>query len=338
MGQSLVVPAQPNFPPSVARTPRLLEGRAAKTKKVNCSSQPRSWTWKNSFQRKLKRQSDAHVRGQDQNLQLNMAPDDEIKTSCIATVLQIFPEVCPDFLDDIAKEQEYDYERVLDKLLEVQGERGDYPKRAKVSLKRKRSELDGSEDEDDDDILQVARKFDSQDRRNSLKDPAYIRFSRQLLSQAFPKMYAKDLDTVLQQNNNCLFPAFMALNKIMQEWDNDNPSFTLKKTSTRGVPEYQHDKLEEAITEAKQDWTRETLEEYHAAIQVSRAQQSKIEAEKQQAIEEEQNLKQAQEDGNVQDCECCFTEHAINRMVHCDGDTLHVSWAWCSCPSMRTVY
>lgn len=70
---------------------------------------------------------------------------------------------------------------------------------------------------------------------------------------------------------------------------------------------------------------KEVLEEFSAARNI-RAIREKEEFEKAalRRIEEE-NMEIAKASGRLSDCECCFLEHPINRLVYCNGDIAHVS-------------
>jgi TRIAD3 protein (E3 ubiquitin-protein ligase RNF216) len=45
--------------------------------------------------------------------------------------------------------------------------------------------------------------------------------------------------------------------------------------------------------------------------------------ERQKEEEEAENMKRAKAEGTFADCGCCYEEKALNRMVHCDGATVH---------------
>lgn len=45
--------------------------------------------------------------------------------------------------------------------------------------------------------------------------------------------------------------------------------------------------------------------------------------EKRKEEEEDKNMERAKAEGTVADCGCCYEEKALNRMVHCDGESVH---------------
>lgn len=135
----------------------------------------------------------------------------------------------------------------------------------------------------------------------------------------------------MDQNGRLLYPTFLALHKIVKEWDDSKPAFRKKariaKSSCNIISE---ETVDERIRNTYDEGEREALEEFCAA----RAVQLKEQAEAGKASQKEQveleNLELARTEGNVSDCGCCFTECALNRMVHCDGSILHVSCCICT--------
>lgn len=96
--------------------------------------------------------------------------DEDIEGACMAAVLAVFPEICPDYLTRIAGECDYDAESVISFIADEAENGRSYPKRQKSILKRKR-------DSDNDNDEDVARKFDSEDRHQEQKPAAYTMLS-----------------------------------------------------------------------------------------------------------------------------------------------------------------
>lgn len=142
-----------------------------------------------------------------------------------------------------------------------------------------------------------------------------------------------DLRRVLEENGKLLYPTFLAMDKTVKEWDNNNPAFRTKKVTRQPYVPIDEANLQARIQACQSQTEREVLEEFAAV----RATQSKVANEARAKQEEErrelENFEQAQAEGNVTECGCCFVDYAMNRMIHCDGNTLHVSSSTApSCP------
>ncbi|GKT93449.1 RING finger protein [Colletotrichum tofieldiae] len=85
---------------------------------------------------------------------------DETKSACAATVLSVFPDICPDFLEETAVRFEYNPDQTIDDILSLTENGKPYPKRSYFkSLKRKR---EGSEDPDEE--ANIRRTYDHPNR------------------------------------------------------------------------------------------------------------------------------------------------------------------------------
>lgn len=153
-----------------------------------------------------------------------------------------------------------------------------------------------------------------------------------LFQQSFPQVYVLDIRRILAEHGNCLYPAFLALDKTLVEWDDKNPPFKKKKAKTTQNYKYNLTNLDNIINVCHDEGEREALEEFRAARAVQSIQRAEAVAEIQREQDEDKNLEMSRMEGNVTDCGCCFVEYALNRMVHCDGDTLH--WFCRGCARM----
>ncbi|KAF3767645.1 hypothetical protein M406DRAFT_253386 [Cryphonectria parasitica EP155] len=77
---------------------------------------------------------------------------------------------------------------------------------------------------------------------------------------------------------------------------------------------------------------REALEEFRAARALQAREAAEAETKRRKEQEEIDNFETAKGEGNIADCGCCYVEHALNRMVHCDGEELH--WFCRDCARM----
>lgn len=150
--------------------------------------------------------------------------------------------------------------------------------------------------------------------------------SQAILQQAFPQLYVDDVRKELVENDALLFPTFLALHKAIEDGDKHVPRLRKKvrvpKTASADVSDAVLDDRIRAVNDAGE---LEALMEFRAARAAQLQEQSKVEDVKRREQQELENFDLAKAEGNVADCGCCFVEYAINRMVHCDGDVLHVS-------------
>lgn len=133
-----------------------------------------------------------------------------------------------------------------------------------------------------------------------------------------------DLKKIWYQNSSCLYPTYLAIDKALSEWDPNHPPFNLK--SRHKNAEYLSlDEIDRRIQQSTITNEREVLEEFRAARALQlKTRDEAAEKERVRKLEED-NFDKSKADGDTTECGCCFGEYALNRMVHCDGDLLHVS-------------
>lgn len=147
-------------------------------------------------------------------------------------------------------------------------------------------------------------------------------FSDTIMQQSFPQFYAEDLRRTLVEHGNCLYPAFLAVTATVAR-SNNHPPYRKKSRVTQISGRYDVDTLADSIRSCVDQGEREALEEFQALREVQSKQRAASEAERKREEDEKMNLQVAILEGNISDCGCCFVEYALNRMVHCDGETLH---------------
>lgn len=160
----------------------------------------------------------------------------------------------------------------------------------------------------------------------AVRPPAHSLCSQAILQQFFPQLYMEDLRRILDQNGKLLYPTFLALHKAVEEGDGHIPPLRKKARFPKNTGAIILEAVLDARIRAAHDLgEREALEEFRAARSVQLREQNEAEVVRRKEQQELDNLETARNEGNVADCGCCFMEYAINRMVHCDGDVLHVS-------------
>lgn len=258
------------------------------------------------------------------------------KSACTAAVLAIFPDICPDYLQEKSGKLDYNHGAIVGSILDEIDNGQPYPKRPALKRKRRQSSSAGEQptagDEADPplgedgrvlpDALEkdAVRRFGSESRRGEHKPPEYLEISRLLLRQAFPLVPVKDLGVTLNVHGGCLLPAMLHLD---QEIHQQETHIKLKKTRTKPNGNFTPENLDKTIRETRLAPRKEALEEYRIARGVCRARQEQRDRQQRHEREEQENLERARLEGTLKECECCFADCAMNRMVHCDGVLLH---------------
>ncbi|CAK7270084.1 hypothetical protein SEPCBS57363_003922 [Sporothrix epigloea] len=265
---------------------------------------------------------------------------EDVMTACTLALLTLFPNICPNYLRETSESLNYDYESITSHILDNFDKGIMYPQRA--MLKRRREDSDMAADalpnaasfpsgvldkskgmnpgEQEKRAMQL---FGSEERREETKSPEYITLARTLCRQAYPFVPHRFITKHLLAHDNCLLPALLALDNHIT---NDSPlglSFTFKKTRTKSDPLYAMEQLPTTLQSEVSAAKKEALEEYSAALQIRQLRKSQREAEKLRKVEEATNFRRAQRDGTAKECECCFGDFAMNRMVHCEASLMH---------------
>lgn len=132
------------------------------------------------------------------------------------------------------------------------------------------------------------------------------------------------IDSTLSLNRHRLFHAYRVLEQAEREWNPSNPTYVKLKTSRKMNAEYNEQNLQAVITtHSESPEIREVILEIQAARKVRAKADEDRAAEHLRQLAEEANERQAQLDGTMSECGCCFEDYPMNRMIHCDSDTLH---------------
>ncbi|KAL3296707.1 ring finger protein [Colletotrichum asianum] len=235
-----------------------------------------------------------------------------IKSDCAAQVFAVFPDICPEYFEKTATELLYDVDKIIEEILGASS----YPKKARSkSLKRKRESS-----AEKDEVSKVRQLYDFANRPPE-RAQIYISISKKVLSQDFPRATIKSITKLLAEHNNCLMQTYLALDEITRDWKSGKTKarFEFKKTRTPPNPELEPANLDGTIRDSTTPDRTRALEELRAARQVCEVEQSRRNSARAKVQEEENNFKQAQEEGTIAECGCCFDERPLNRMVHCDN-------------------
>lgn len=143
------------------------------------------------------------------------------------------------------------------------------------------------------------------------------------------------IDATLAQSNYRLFSAYRVLEEAQRTFDPANPVYN--KIKPRKVSEFTERKVETLLKSIGLPPDRkEVLEELTAARRIRRKAEEKREVERQAELAEEENTRQAERDGTMGECNCCYGDYPLNRMVHCNGDFEHAFCRQCALKNAET--
>ncbi|KAK2056008.1 hypothetical protein LY76DRAFT_169613 [Colletotrichum caudatum] len=256
------------------------------------------------------------VKGSRLPTNLEEMADDAVETesACVATVLAVFPEICPDFLQETALKFHYNSEQTIDEILGLVENGKPYPKRTYYnSLKRKR---EASADPDEE--ANIRRTYDHANRGME-SNPKYLVITKKVLKHEFPGAAVSGIAKVLASKSNQLLPAYVAIDMAISELQRgvrenipEGFSFT-KKCRPATETKYDDMHLDRTIETTNNPDERRALQELQAARKLRN---KRLKAYNDSA-QEKLDFEKALADGDVVECGCCFGELARNRAVCC---------------------
>ncbi|KAK4173608.1 putative E3 ubiquitin-protein ligase [Triangularia setosa] len=247
--------------------------------------------------------------------------DPELSTeACEEAARNFFPDICPDYLRNIAKSQTWTAQGIIEHILDQQENGNKYPKRSK-SLKRKRANSH-------EDIEEELRKKFEAEPRHQGKPPEYFKkykaAARSLLVAEFPDFRVKNIEEQLRRRNHSVYPTYLTLDtEFVQERSDWRKKSTTKTKQTIS-------EIVKAFSESSEDGEKGALEEFKTARGVCEAKAAKARAKKAEEAEEAANYTRAEADGTIVECGCCFGDFPQNRMVHCSAETIHFFCCKCA--------
>ena len=141
------------------------------------------------------------------------------------------------------------------------------------------------------------------------------------------------IDTALQNSGYRLFSTYRILEEAHQTFDARRPPYNKIKYQRKMDEQWKDANLEETIELMMQGGRYlevEILREFKAARRVRKKAEAKRQAELLAEIEEQKNIRKAEAEGTMAECGCCFGDFPLNRMIHCDNNTLHFFCRGCA--------
>ncbi|KAI1502393.1 hypothetical protein F5X99DRAFT_417918 [Biscogniauxia marginata] len=295
---------------------------------------PRSKTRRNS----LTRATDSPSSPQSANREMASASDSSSDSSvveigyqdlnaCKDHVLLVFPDISPTYLEDIAVEHQYQSDAIISAILDRQEEGNPYPTQPRENpLKRKHPCSDDEQDDDQEEqednpevAVRKIRETVGDHGESGIHSAGYIHMATTLLSQDFPKAKLETIKQYITSRNTSLFEAYIAMDKAVRNWNDEAPPWTEKKRPTKKLELFNPDNLPTLDLSGYPHAHKVALVEMRAAREFRAIKDAEAATE----AEEQTNFARAQEDGQTAECGICYDEYALNRMVQCQGETMH---------------
>lgn len=143
-----------------------------------------------------------------------------------------------------------------------------------------------------------------------------------MLAGDFPYITIKNIYETMKAHHNFMLPTYLALYEQMCK-----SKAPVKKTPSQQDTDYAPENLASTIEDCRDPTETDFLKEFQIARRIRESRDKKKQDEVDEQNAEQRNLEGAQARGEVMDCGCCYVEAALNRMVHCDNDVAHVSFA-----------
>lgn len=137
------------------------------------------------------------------------------------------------------------------------------------------------------------------------------------------------MQRLLTEHGMNLMPAYLALHEIVSSGDQAARSLTLKKRPSIQEAPYRPENIDGTINKSKNEAEKDMLKELRAARLIRASLLDKKQKETKAKEAERKDHEQAKARGLLMECECCFTEFTMSRLVHCDGEISHVSCIPC---------
>ncbi|KAM0810576.1 hypothetical protein AB5N19_10925 [Seiridium cardinale] len=249
------------------------------------------------------------------------SPNSADLTSCKTQVLLIFEDIDSQYLDKLAEEHSFNSDAIISDVLDKQERGQEYPRRPNP-LKRKR-DIDVEEEEEgevEDPTGGIKAKIDDPNYLDQMRSAEYKDMATLLISQDFPLAPKTTIrNKLLFSNGSSLYRTYVAMDSASRDWDKVHPMWLEKKTVTKVLQQYSAAKIHDLDRSKLSADQCAALNEFIAARAVKAGRDAKEVA----ATAERANVERARKNGEMTECGCCFDEFPLNRMVHCEGATVH---------------
>ncbi|TVY80943.1 E3 ubiquitin-protein ligase [Lachnellula suecica] len=256
-------------------------------------------------------------------------PQGETLDECVAQIMVIFPDVCPDHVSELFNTVSHSSDRIMAFMLDKMEKGSPYPKAndKQKTLKRKRAV---SEDE------AAALKYGAADRAGPI-NMALRNYIRSILQVEFPETPMVFIDATINQSHHRLYQAYRILEEAQRTFNQDRPPYNKIKTARKMPSHFREPEVQKFIDAIGSSQPHvEILQELQAARRMRKKEERKQEKELEAEREEKENEQTAIAEGTMQECGCCYCDYPRNRMIHCDTDELHFFCKGCATKMAET--
>lgn len=248
------------------------------------------------------------------------AASDADKASCKTHVLLIFEDIDHKYLDELVESHAANPDSIIEAILDQQDNGRLYPRRANP-LKRKRDEDESETDEEmQDSNLDIKAKIDDPRYLDQMRSAEYKDMATLLISQDFPLVPKTTIRSrLLYDNQSSVFRAYIAMDNATRNWNEALPMWIEKKKPTKLLEQYSAANICDLDRSGLTADQLAALDEFLAARLI----RAERDAERAEEMAEQANMEQARRNGDVGECGCCCDDFPLNRMVHCEGATVH---------------
>ncbi|TPX26748.1 hypothetical protein DIZ76_012210 [Coccidioides immitis] len=223
-----------------------------------------------------------------------------------ALILTVFPDICPHYVEGVYQAEQKRIRAFPDDAVLINAilEAGPYP----TLQERKRRKIEEKE--------KNKGKWSPDD--GVVRDKHYYNSARALLRLDYPDIPVQFLKSTLQRHIT-LYAAYQHLYYLDSNYTNlaDVPYGRLKVASRREkMPLFERSRLAKAHRDTL---THEFQDARNMRVQKEEKERKQAEADKLEAANEAAHAAT----GGLMECQCCYTDAPINRMIPCAGDQTH---------------
>ncbi|KAJ3530252.1 hypothetical protein NM208_g9405 [Fusarium decemcellulare] len=249
-----------------------------------------------------------------------------IQDDCMQTVTAMFPDICLEYLNKIAEPLHFDSELVINHIIDLQESGQPYTRRpVNIKLKRKR------DDEIEEEAAKAKRKFTDPNRQALDKYHIAVPITKRMLAGDFRYVPMKIINNYLSEHGYLLHPTYLKLAEVTKtgSLDDAEVDWKFKKWPSPTPREYRVENILN-YSDHCQPFERELIEELRTAREarekICSNWQAKLDAERAEQL----NFDEAKASGMVAECECCFAEAPLNRLIACNGEKIHLFCSDCA--------
>jgi TRIAD3 protein (E3 ubiquitin-protein ligase RNF216) len=121
-----------------------------------------------------------------------------------------------------------------------------------------------------------------------------------------------------------LFSAYKILFEAVRTHTSKKATYQRMTRPRKSDPMFTEESVAAVLALPNSDEKRiEVLNELQTARKIRRRDEDRYAAELKAQLDEEENTRQAEVEGLMGECGCCYSDYPLNRLVHCNGEVPH---------------